>query len=133
MEAQRSQDDHDAGLRFKFVQHNVDIDIDSDAKDFDYNFNPSFGELTNLIRKSSRSLRNRLRSIKKDSEFVERVAEAYQLPVVTNARAGDWYIDPKRRDGSVYFKSTDGHTGQWKFSSRRLNLGLLGIVEKGYG
>lgn len=131
MEIQRSKDDHDVEFEFEFAQHR--IDTASDAKVFDYNFNPSFGELANSIRKSSRSLRNRLHSIKKDSEFVERVAEAYRLPVVTNARAGDWYIDPKRRDGSVYFKSTDGHTGQWKFSSRRLNLGLLAIVKKGHG
>lgn len=128
MEIQRSQDDHDAEFRFKFAQHS-----DEDTEIFDYNFNPSFGELANSIRKSSRSLRNRLCSIKKDSEFVERVVEAYRLPVVTNARAGDWYIDPKKRDGGVYFKSTDGHTGQWKFSLRRLNLGLLEILEKGHG
>lgn len=128
MEMQR-QDDQDVEFEFKFAQHSIDDDDDNAS----YSFNPSFGSLTNSIRKSSRSLRNRLRSIKIDSEFVEDVVQAYRLPVVTNARAGDWYVDPKRRDGSVYFKSTDGHTGQWKFSSRRLNLGLLEIVEKGHG
>lgn len=32
--------------------------------------------------------------------------------------------------GSVYFKSTDGHTGQWKMSLRRLNFHLLPILAK---
>lgn len=128
METQQPQNEHDAEFGFKFVGRS-----ENDTEIFDYNFNPSFGALANSIRKSSRSLRNRLCSIKKDSEFVERVVEAYRLPVVTNARAGDWYVDPKKRDGSVYFKSTDGHTGQWKFSSRRLNLGLLEIVVRRHG
>lgn len=119
----------DTEFGFKFVEP----DDDDETKLFDYNFNPSFGSLANSVRKSSRSLGNRLRSIRKDSEFVKRVVKAYQLPIVTNARAGDWYVDPKQRDGSVYFKSTDGHTGQWKFSLRRLNLGLLEIVGKGCG
>ena len=35
--------------------------------------------------------------------------------------------------GSAYFKSTDGHTGVWKFSSRRLNLHLLEIIGKNDG
>lgn len=124
METQQPQDDHNVEFEFKLAQH---------TELFGYNFSPSFGELTNSIRKSSRSLRNRIHSIKKDSEFVEGVVDAYRLPAVTNSRAGDWYIDPERRAGSVYFKSTDGHTGQWKFSLRRLNLGLLEIVEKGHG
>lgn len=54
--------------------------------------------------------------------------------MVANERCGGWYIPPslKVRDGkgrsgsgsgSVYFKSTDGHYGQWGFSLRRVNLG----------
>lgn len=30
--------------------------------------------------------------------------------------------------GSVYFKSTDGHTGVWNFSLRRLNLHVLDVL-----
>lgn len=131
VETQRSQDDHDVEFEFKYAQSSSSGA--NSAELFDYNFNPSFGSLANSIRRSSRSLRNRLCSIKADSEFVEQVVKAYQLPVVTNARAGDWYVDPKRRDGGVYFKSTDGHTGQWKFSSRRLNLGLLEIAGRNHG
>ncbi|KAJ2902923.1 tRNA A64-2'-O-ribosylphosphate transferase [Zalerion maritima] len=35
--------------------------------------------------------------------------------------------------GSAYFKSTDGHTGQWGFSSRRLNLQVLEAVGRDGG
>ena len=30
--------------------------------------------------------------------------------------------------GSAYFKSTDGHTGEWSFSLRRLNLQLFEVI-----
>lgn len=33
----------------------------------------------------------------------------------------------------MYFKSTDGHTGQWAFNTRRLNLHILPSVEKNNG
>lgn len=92
-------------------------------------FTPSFGSLANSVRRSSRGLRNRLHSIARDAAFVERVRAAYGVPVVTNARAGDWYVDPERRQGGVYFKSTDGHVGEWMFSLRRLNLGLVEVLE----
>ncbi|KAH0609870.1 uncharacterized protein H6S33_012416 [Morchella sextelata] len=95
-------------------------------------FAPSFGSLANSVRRSSRGLRNRLHSIARDAAFVERVRAAYGgggVPVVTNARAGDWYVDPERRQGGVYFKSTDGHVGEWMFSLRRLNLGLVEVLE----
>ena len=49
---------------------------------------------------------------------------------MVNKRAGEWYVDPRKREGAVYFKSTDGHTGVWGFSGRRLNLGLLEIVRR---
>ncbi|KAL7270491.1 tRNA A64-2'-O-ribosylphosphate transferase [Rhizina undulata] len=104
-----------------------------DKELLDLELKPKFASIAQSIRKSSRSIRNRLKSIKQDSEFVGTVAEAYRLPIVTNARAGDWYVDPKKRDSTVYFKSTDGHNGEWKFSLRRLNLGLLEVVEKGGG
>ncbi|KAI5849508.1 tRNA A64-2'-O-ribosylphosphate transferase [Morchella snyderi] len=96
-------------------------------------FTPSFGSLANSVRRSSRGLRNRLHSIARDAAFVERVRAAYGMPVVTNARAGDWYVDPARRQGGVYFKSTDGHVGEWMFSLRRLNLGLLEVLEGAEG
>jgi tRNA A64-2'-O-ribosylphosphate transferase len=84
------------------------------------------------LKRSNLSISNRLRSIAADGAFVSKVADAFQLPLVANERCGSWYIDPEIKGGSAYFKSTDGHFGEWSFSLRRLNLGVLDIVgEKG--
>ena len=89
-----------------------------------HNFSRTLGE----IKRSTLSIRNRLHSIQQDAAFAQRVAEAYDRPLIANERCGSWYIEPKHKGGSAYFKSTDGHTGVWKFSSRRLNLHLLEII-----
>jgi tRNA A64-2'-O-ribosylphosphate transferase len=52
---------------------------------------------------------------------------------VANERCGRWYIPPERIAESVYFKSTDGHTGQWGFSLRRLNLHIIDLVARSGG
>ena len=44
------------------------------------------------------------------------------LPVIANLRNGLWYAPPHVFSTTCYFKSTDGHTSQWKFSSSRINL-----------
>ncbi|KAL2266392.1 hypothetical protein VTJ83DRAFT_5744 [Remersonia thermophila] len=81
------------------------------------------------LRRADLSIPNRLRSAAEDAAFVADVADALPaLPLVANERCGSWYVDPARKGGSAYFKSTDGHTGQWKFSLRRLNLHLLGLL-----
>lgn len=111
------------------------------------NINKILGDL----KRSNLSITNRLRSIQKDADFVEEVAAALSSgaaagtrgsngngtgskkqgrPLVANERCGSWYIRPGLKGASAYFKSTDGHTGQWKFSTRRLNLHLLPIIEK---
>lgn len=80
------------------------------------------------LKRSNLSISNRLRSIAADGAFVSKVAETFQLPLVANERCGSWYIDPAVKGGSAYFKSTDGHFGEWSFSLRRLNLGVLECV-----
>ncbi|PSN71180.1 hypothetical protein BS50DRAFT_570585 [Corynespora cassiicola Philippines] len=80
------------------------------------------------LKRSALSIHNRLTSITHDSTFITRVSAAYSLPLVANERCGSWYIPPHLKAGSVYFKSTDGHTGEWRFSTRRLNLHLLDLV-----
>lgn len=107
------------------------------------NINKILGDL----KRSNLSITNRLRSIQKDADFVEEVAaalaggvgagdghghgsEKQRRPLVANERCGSWYIRPRLKGASAYFKSTDGHTGQWKFSTRRLNLHLLPIIER---
>jgi tRNA A64-2'-O-ribosylphosphate transferase len=89
-----------------------------------HNFSKTLGD----IKKHTLSIHNRLQSVLNDAAFVESVRAAYQRPLVANERCGSWYINPEVKGGSAYFKSTDGHTGVWKFSSRRLNTHLLKII-----
>jgi tRNA A64-2'-O-ribosylphosphate transferase len=95
--------------------------------------NHNFSRILGDLKRANLSIANRLASICTDAAFVDEVADVLGLPLVANERCGSWYIDPERKAGSAYFKSTDGHTGVWKFSTRRLNLGLLEIIEKGDG
>lgn len=94
--------------------------------------NPSFSTTLSSLRRSTLSIHNRLTSIASDSSFVASVSTAYSLPLVANERCGSWYIPPDQKAEGVYFKSTDGHMGEWSFSLRRLNLQLLDVVSK-YG
>lgn len=80
------------------------------------------------LKRSALSTHNRLSSIQFDANFVASVSNAYSLPLAANERCGSWYIPPGKKAESVYFKSTDGHTNEWKFSTRRLNLQLLDLV-----
>ncbi|CAN9434569.1 unnamed protein product [Alternaria alternata] len=93
---------------------------------------PNLSSTLSSLRRSTLSTQNRLASIVSDSEFITSVGSAYDLPLVANERCGSWYIPPSQKSGSVYFKSTDGHMGEWSFSLRRLNLQLLDVV-KSYG
>ncbi|EAW12796.1 initiator tRNA phosphoribosyl transferase family protein [Aspergillus clavatus NRRL 1] len=90
----------------------------------------SISQTLSSLRRSALSISNRLRSIESDAAFVGEVADHYGLPLVANERCGSWYIPPEIKSGSAYFKSTDGHTGQWDFSFRRLNLQILPIARK---
>jgi tRNA A64-2'-O-ribosylphosphate transferase len=91
-----------------------------------------FSRTLSSLKRSTLSITNRLRSIAEDADFVTRVAEAFDLPLIANERCGSWYIPPERKVESAYFKSTDGHTGQWAFSLRRLNTQVFDVVGK-YG
>ena len=102
----------------------ADLKAGQDHLDSSQNFYGSLKEL----RKSTLSIPNRLSSIAKDTEFVREVAAVYKLPVIANERCGSWYVPPELKAGSAYFKSTDGHTGQWMLSLRRLNLQVLDII-----
>lgn len=98
-------------------------------------FSSAASELKNALgelKKHNLKISNRLKSIKQDSHFICTVSLEYSLPLVANERCGSWYIPPEKKVGSAYFKSTDGHFGQWGFSLRRLNLQVLDVVEE-YG
>jgi tRNA A64-2'-O-ribosylphosphate transferase len=88
----------------------------------------NFSRLLTDLKRSNLSISNRLRSIHTDSLFVVRLASLLSLPLVANERCGSWYIPPHLKASSAYFKSTDGHAGQWSFSTRRLNLHLLELI-----
>ncbi len=90
--------------------------------------NHNFSRILTDLKRSNLSLSNRLRSIREDADFVDEVAGVFGRPLVANERCGSWYIDLENKAGSAYFKSTDGHAGQWNFSARRLNLHLLAII-----
>ncbi|KAI8615487.1 tRNA A64-2'-O-ribosylphosphate transferase [Chytriomyces sp. MP71] len=89
-----------------------------------------------LLRRDAKNLRNRLASVKLDSQFVGAVAlQLAPLNVVPNERCGLWYVEPKLRSHghSVYFKSTDGHFGKWDLSTKRLNLHILKLIARDGG
>ncbi|KAH7122577.1 initiator tRNA phosphoribosyl transferase-domain-containing protein [Dendryphion nanum] len=95
--------------------------------------NPTLSTTLTLLKRAALSITNRLNSITSDSQFVTAVSEAYGLPLVANERCGSWYIPLGRKSESVYFKSTDGHFGEWGFSTRRVNLWVLGCVGREEG
>lgn len=118
---------------------------------------PSISRLLSQLRRSTLTPHNRLKSIHADASYVAQVASAFSFsfsspttrrhhdppsgrrkrkrsrPLVANERCGSWYIPPEKKDGSAYFKSTDGHERAWKFSTRRLNLHLIDMIEENDG
>ncbi|KAI0292820.1 tRNA A64-2'-O-ribosylphosphate transferase [Russula brevipes] len=84
-----------------------------------------------LIRRESLDIYNRLHSIDADIAFVNQVRAAYPaLPLIPNLRCGAWYTDPAiaHPAAHAYFKSTDGHHGNWAFNLRRPNIHLLPVA-----
>ncbi|KAG1772087.1 tRNA A64-2'-O-ribosylphosphate transferase [Suillus occidentalis] len=82
------------------------------------------------LRKESQDLYNRIHSIAEDAAFVNQVFQSYlRLPLIPNMRCGAWYTDPDNASNErAYFKSTDGHTGNWSFNLRRPNLHVLPLI-----
>ncbi|KAL4764627.1 initiator tRNA phosphoribosyl transferase family protein [Aspergillus foveolatus] len=109
---------------------NSDFPVSVSALHFPSTEQLSVSQTLASLRRSALSVNNRLRSIEADAAFVREVADHYGLPLIANERCGSWYIPPDVKSGSAYFKSTDGHTGQWDFSFRRLNLQILPIARQ---
>ncbi|KAL9573865.1 hypothetical protein ACKAV7_002409 [Fusarium commune] len=94
----------------------------------------SMSQLMASFKRTTLTIHNRLTSIQTDADFVDLVSQAYSpRPLVANERCGSWYIPPERKGASAYFKSTDGHERAWKFSTRRLNLHLVELIENNDG
>lgn len=87
------------------------------------------------IKKEDKSLRNRLQSILLDHNFLcNEVLPCFpDYPLIPNERCGVWYCNPKDYTQTSYFKSTDGHTNQWDFSSRRLNFHIIPTIAENGG
>jgi hypothetical protein len=82
---------------------------------------PSFTQVLRAVKRQEHGLFNCIASVVHDATFVASVARACPgLPLLANLRCGLWYC--RRPDATCYFKSTDGHAGQWAFSTTRLNL-----------
>jgi len=96
-------------------------------------------------KKLSKRARHRLLSIHYDVEHFVRPTLRHpslrHFPVFANERCGSWYAHPLEVSttnttncdaaasaASCYFKSTDGHTGTWNFSLKRLNLNIVRAV-----
>lgn len=107
---------------------------------------PSLSSVLSTLRRNNLTIHNRLTSCLADAQFVLRVHAAFSptssetkeeeeegpgvgRPLIANERCGSWYVRPEDKGGSAYFKSTDGHERAWKFSTRRLNLHLVDLIE----
>ncbi|CAN1143590.1 Uncharacterized protein C3F10.06c, partial [Linum perenne] len=79
------------------------------------------------IKRKENTLYNALRSIYEDSIFVGEISQLWpELPLIANLRCGLWYSG--NFFATCYFKSTDGHTNNWSFSTARLNLHLAHLA-----
>eukprot|EP01137_Pigoraptor_chileana_P007621 Opistho-2@3579 len=81
-----------------------------------------YGDLR-ILRRAHKSIFNRLCSIDYDAQFVCEIRSQFfppTFPLVANLRCGRWYAPAF--DATAYYKSTDGHPGEWDFSVQRLNL-----------
>ena len=73
------------------------------------------------LKRVESSLHNCVCSIADDADFVAEVCDLHPgLPAFANLRCGLWYLPAARH--TCYFKSTDGHNGNWSFSTSRLNV-----------
>ena len=77
-------------------------------------------KLARRLKAHEQGLYNCACSVVADQRFVHEICSLYALPAHANLRCGLWYLPEAQR--RCYFKSTDGHTGNWGFSSTRLNL-----------
>ncbi|CAH2350493.1 tRNA A64-2'-O-ribosylphosphate transferase [[Candida] railenensis] len=93
-------------------------------------FQSNINHISKELRKDQLSIRNRLQSILYDAYYIESLVSRgiARYPLIPNERCGLWYVPEDKKAESCYFKSTDGHTGQWSFNLRRLNLHLLSII-----
>ncbi|KAM5543053.1 hypothetical protein V8D89_003437 [Ganoderma adspersum] len=103
--------------------------------DFAFDVKEANAQALAYVRKESLDIFNRIHSVKEDVGFVVQVHRAYpELPILPNLRCGAWYVDPAiATPEPAYYKSTDGHFGNWNFNLRRPNLHLLPYIIDKHG
>ena len=90
-------------------------------------FLPSVNQVLRELKKQEVGLYNCVCSVLSDIAFVREISLLYShLPLLANLRCGLWYAP--EHDSTCYFKSTDGHYGNWGFSCTRLNLHTAGLA-----
>lgn len=97
-----------------------------------FSVQPSVNRLLRQLKRQEVGLYNCINSVIDDVLFVKEIANIYlSLSLVANLRCGLWYAPDCT--GTCYFKSTDGHYGNWGFSHIRLNLHIahLAATENG--
>jgi len=91
------------------------------------NQQPSITAVLRAVKRDEHGLYNCVASIAHDLKFVERVTGSFpSFPLLANLRCGLWYTPQPA--ATSYFKSTDGHSGQWSFSLARLNLHVASLA-----
>jgi len=101
------------------------VDMSAQYHDQSFTF-PNLNSVNRVLRqlkKEESSLFNCVCSVSSDAAFIDEVSRLHPgLPIAANLRCGLWYVrDPQT---TCYFKSTDGHNGNWSFSTTRLNFHL---------
>ncbi|KAL3137186.1 hypothetical protein ABBQ32_006750 [Trebouxia sp. C0010 RCD-2024] len=85
---------------------------------------PSLNSVNRVLRqlkKEESSLFNCACSVSSDAGFIDEVCQLHStVPIIANLRCGLWYV--RNPQNTCYFKSTDGHNGNWAFSTTRLNM-----------
>jgi tRNA A64-2'-O-ribosylphosphate transferase len=85
------------------------------------NQHKSISKVLRSLKRQEVGLYNCICSVLADTAFVKEIASLHpNLPLIANLRCGLWYAPHSA--GTCYFKSTDGHYGNWAFSLTRLNL-----------
>ena len=99
-----------------------------------FTWKDTLAQLDRETRDENKSLKNRLMSIVYDNQFISTaIVTQFPFPLIPNERCGVWYCDPDTYKQTCYFKSTDGHTDQWDFSTKRLNFHLLNTLAESEG
>lgn len=94
---------------------------------------PSVYALVRALKRANGTMFHRVQSVAADAAAAgETLAGRFGgTPVFANARAGSWYAP----EGALecYFKSTDGHDKNWRFSGTRLNARVAATAARAGG